>query len=140
MKVANGWLAFENAAAGTKGNLCTAGLLTQLVGGGCGIHPSLAGQAVLALAVEEAIQGYRPPPCRDHRRARRAGVRPGPPYEVHLVRSRRDPLARRPLDGASGRAAMARARRHVAQEGRRRSPSRLRGRPRRSQLTWKASQ
>lgn len=69
VKVADGWLAFENAAAGSKGNLCTAGLLTQLVGGGCGIHPSLAGQAVLALAVEEAIQGYRPspvsgpPPC-----------------------------------------------------------------------------
>ncbi len=70
VKVADGWRAFETAAAGSNGNLCAAGLLTQLVGGGCGIHPSLAGQAILALAVEEAIQSYRPstgsqpPPCR----------------------------------------------------------------------------
>ncbi len=61
VKVADGWRAFEAAAAGTNGNLCKSGLLTQLVGGGCGIHPSLSGQAVLALAVEEAIENYRPP-------------------------------------------------------------------------------
>lgn len=54
--VANGWSAFETAAAGSSGNLCAAGLLTQLTGGGCGIHPSVAGQAVLALAVEEALR------------------------------------------------------------------------------------
>jgi len=70
VKVADGWRAFETAAAGSSGNLCAAGLLTQLVGGGCGIHPSLAGQAVLALAVEEAVQSYhppaesQPPPCK----------------------------------------------------------------------------
>ena len=61
VKVADGWRAFETAAAGSSGDLCAAGLLTQLVGGGCGIHPSLAGQAILALAVEEAVQSYRPP-------------------------------------------------------------------------------
>jgi len=61
VKIANGWGAFEAAAAGSSGNLCAAGLLTQLVGGGCGIHPSLAGQAILALAVEEALENYRPP-------------------------------------------------------------------------------
>jgi lysophospholipase L1-like esterase len=61
VKVADGWRAFESAAAGSRGNLCTAGLLTQLDTGGCGIHPSLAGQALLALAVEEAVQNYRPP-------------------------------------------------------------------------------
>jgi lysophospholipase L1-like esterase len=61
VKVADGWRAFETAAAGSSGNLCAAGLLTQLVGDGCGIHPSLAGQALLALAVEEAVQNFRPP-------------------------------------------------------------------------------
>ena len=61
VKVADGWRAFETAAAGSSGDLCAAGLLTQLTGGGCGIHPSVAGQAVLALAVEDAIEGYRPP-------------------------------------------------------------------------------
>jgi lysophospholipase L1-like esterase len=55
--VANGWGAFESAAAGTNGNVCRAGLLTQLTSGGCGIHPSAAGQALLALAVEEAVRG-----------------------------------------------------------------------------------
>jgi lysophospholipase L1-like esterase len=54
--VANGWTAFAAASAGSSGNACVAGLLTQLVGGGCGIHPSVAGQAVLALAVEEALR------------------------------------------------------------------------------------
>lgn len=68
VKVADGWRAFESAAAGTRGNLCAAGLLTRLVAGGCGIHPSLSGQSLLALAVEEAVQNYRPP----------AGSRPPP--------------------------------------------------------------
>jgi lysophospholipase L1-like esterase len=51
----DGWGAFEAAAAGVGGRVCAAGLLTQLLSGGCGIHPSVAGQAVLALAVEEAV-------------------------------------------------------------------------------------
>jgi lysophospholipase L1-like esterase len=60
VSVANGWNAFETAAAGSSGNICAAGLLTTLVGGGCGIHPSVAGQAVLALAVEEALRSTTP--------------------------------------------------------------------------------
>jgi len=55
--IADGYGAFEAAAAQSGGNTCTAGLLTQLSGGGCGVHPSVAGQAVLALAVEQAIKG-----------------------------------------------------------------------------------
>ena len=54
---ADGYGAFEAAAAMSGGNSCAAGLLTQLSGGGCGVHPSLAGQAVLALALEQAIRG-----------------------------------------------------------------------------------
>lgn len=55
VQIANGYAAFEKAAAGSGGNTCTAGLLTQLSTGGCGVHPSAAGQAVLALAVERVI-------------------------------------------------------------------------------------
>jgi len=55
--IADGFSVFQNAALQSSGNTCQAGLLTQLTTGGCGIHPSVAGQALLALAVEEAIQG-----------------------------------------------------------------------------------
>jgi lysophospholipase L1-like esterase len=54
--IADGYGVLEAAAAQSGGNSCTAGLLTQLTGGGCGVHPSLAGQALLALAVEQAIR------------------------------------------------------------------------------------
>jgi len=54
--IADGYGAFRTAALQSGGNSCTAGLLTQLTGGGCGVHPSLAGQAVLALAIEKAIK------------------------------------------------------------------------------------
>ena len=57
VRIANGYGAFEKAASQSGGNTCTAGLLTQLTSGGCGVHPSAAGQAVLALAVERAIVG-----------------------------------------------------------------------------------
>lgn len=57
VRIADGYGAFEAAAVQSGGNSCTAGLLTQLTGGGCGVHPSLAGQALLALAVEQAIRG-----------------------------------------------------------------------------------
>jgi lysophospholipase L1-like esterase len=30
--------------------------LTRLTGGGCGIHPSAAGQALLAAAVEQVVK------------------------------------------------------------------------------------
>jgi len=53
--IANGYAAFEKAALQSGGDTCAAGLLTQLTGGGCGVHPSAAGQAVLALAVERVV-------------------------------------------------------------------------------------
>jgi lysophospholipase L1-like esterase len=55
--VANGFAGFQAAALHSGGNPCTAGLLT-MVGrpGDCGIHPSYAGQALLAQAVEQAIR------------------------------------------------------------------------------------
>jgi lysophospholipase L1-like esterase len=58
VQIADGYAAFQAAALQSGGNTCTAGLLTQLSGGGCGVHPSVAGQAVLALAVEEAMRTH----------------------------------------------------------------------------------
>jgi lysophospholipase L1-like esterase len=55
VKVANGYEAFRSAAAHSGRNPCKAGLLTQLTNGTCGIHPSAAGQDVLALAVERVL-------------------------------------------------------------------------------------
>ena len=54
--MADGFAAFRAAARQSGGDSCKAGLLTQLTTGGCGVHPSLAGQALLALAVEQAIR------------------------------------------------------------------------------------
>lgn len=54
--IADGFGQLEAGAAHSGGNSCTAGLLTQLsTGGPCGIHPSYAGQSLLAQAVEKAI-------------------------------------------------------------------------------------
>ncbi|HKP89776.1 MAG TPA: GDSL-type esterase/lipase family protein [Thermoleophilaceae bacterium] len=50
--VANGFEQFRRGSAKAGGSPCRAGLLTQLKGGGCGVHPSYAGQGLLALAVE----------------------------------------------------------------------------------------
>jgi lysophospholipase L1-like esterase len=57
VKVADGFAEWENAAAKSGGNSCTAGLLTQLTGATtpCGIHPTYAGQALLAQAVEKVL-------------------------------------------------------------------------------------
>jgi lysophospholipase L1-like esterase len=55
VKVANGYQAFRAASAHSGRNPCKAGLLTQLTNGTCGIHPSTAGQDVLALAVERVL-------------------------------------------------------------------------------------
>lgn len=55
VRVADGYGLLERAAAGVGGDTCKAGLLTFLSTGKCGIHPSAAGQALLALAVERAI-------------------------------------------------------------------------------------
>jgi lysophospholipase L1-like esterase len=41
---------------GAQGNTCKAGLLTQLSTGSCGVHPSYAGQAVLAQALIEGVR------------------------------------------------------------------------------------
>ena len=56
VQIADGFSVFQNAARQSSGQTCQAGLLTQLTTGGCGIHPSLAGQALLAQAVEEAMR------------------------------------------------------------------------------------
>ena len=55
VEIADGFGEWQAASVHSAGDPCTAGLLTQLSGGGCGIHPSLAGQALLAQAVEDAI-------------------------------------------------------------------------------------
>ena len=58
VEFADGFGQFGTAAAHSGGNSCTAGLLTQLSGASspCGIHPSYAGQSLLAQAVENAIR------------------------------------------------------------------------------------
>jgi lysophospholipase L1-like esterase len=55
--IANGYAELEAAALHSGGNTCVAGLLTQLGNPGtCGIHPSYAGQALLAQALEKVIK------------------------------------------------------------------------------------
>ncbi len=54
--VADGYGQLEAGSVHSGGNTCTAGLLTQLSTGGCGIHPSYAGQSLLAQALENAIK------------------------------------------------------------------------------------
>jgi lysophospholipase L1-like esterase len=55
VEIADGFAAFQQAAAAAGGDPCAAGLLTVLATGGCGIHPSFAGQQVLADAVERVV-------------------------------------------------------------------------------------
>lgn len=52
---ANGYGQFYQGSLYSGANPCTAGLLTQVRPRGCGVHPSYAGQSLLALAVERAI-------------------------------------------------------------------------------------
>ena len=55
--LANGFGTFRAAALHSGGHTCAAGLLTQLgTPGSCGIHPSYAGQALLAQALLRAIR------------------------------------------------------------------------------------
>lgn len=54
--VADGFGAFQAAALQSGGDTCAAGLLTVLSGGGCGIHPSVAGQQLLASALERVVR------------------------------------------------------------------------------------
>jgi lysophospholipase L1-like esterase len=57
VEIADGFGEFGAAAAHSGGNSCIAGLLTQLANAPapCGIHPSYAGQSLLAQALERVI-------------------------------------------------------------------------------------
>jgi lysophospholipase L1-like esterase len=55
VEFADSFGAFQQAALQAGGDTCAAGLLTTLTTGGCGIHPSVAGQELLAGAVERVI-------------------------------------------------------------------------------------
>lgn len=54
--VADGYGEFARADRHSGNDPCTAGLLTQVGGGHCGIHPSYAGQSLLAQALEKVIR------------------------------------------------------------------------------------
>ncbi|MBV9817420.1 MAG: SGNH/GDSL hydrolase family protein [Solirubrobacterales bacterium] len=54
--IADGYGEWQAATARAGGSSCTAGLLTQLRTGKCGIHPTYAGQALLAEALLKAIR------------------------------------------------------------------------------------
>jgi lysophospholipase L1-like esterase len=60
VEIADGYGAFEQAAQYSAGDSCAAGLLTRLFSGttftGCGVHPSVAGQALLAQTVEAVVK------------------------------------------------------------------------------------
>jgi lysophospholipase L1-like esterase len=55
--IADGYGELQTAAAHFGGSTCQAGLITELnnTPGTCGIHPSYAGQSLLALSLEKAI-------------------------------------------------------------------------------------
>ena len=53
--IADGFGEFQAGSVHSGNDTCTAGLLTQLSTGGCGVHPSYAGQSLLAQALEKAI-------------------------------------------------------------------------------------
>jgi lysophospholipase L1-like esterase len=54
--IADAYRTFARASAHSGNDSCTAGLLTQLGSPGtCGVHPSYAGQALLAQTLEQAI-------------------------------------------------------------------------------------
>lgn len=56
VELADAFGEFGAGALHSGGNSCTAGLLTQLSVGGCGVHPSYAGQALLAQSVAKVIK------------------------------------------------------------------------------------
>ncbi len=57
VRVANAYSSFAVASAHSGDDTCTAGLLTQLgAPGTCGVHPSVAGQTLLASTVANAIR------------------------------------------------------------------------------------
>src|SRR5205823_3218395 len=53
--VADGFGAFLAPSAPFGGDPCAAGLLIKLPGGGCDVHPTSAGQRLLAAAIAAAI-------------------------------------------------------------------------------------
>lgn len=55
VEVAGTYHAMAVASQHSGYNDCKAGLLTQLTGGTCGIHPTAAGQAILAQAVDATV-------------------------------------------------------------------------------------
>jgi lysophospholipase L1-like esterase len=55
VRIADAFGVFQRAAAQAGGKTCTAGLLTTLTTGGCGVHPSVAGQELLAGTVERVL-------------------------------------------------------------------------------------
>ena len=55
VQVADAFTAFGVASIPTGGNACTAGLLIPLPTGGCDIHPSAAGQALIAQTVLDLV-------------------------------------------------------------------------------------
>lgn len=55
VSIADGYGTFKRAAAQAGGDTCAAGLLTTLSTGGCGVHPSVAGQELLSGAVERVV-------------------------------------------------------------------------------------
>jgi lysophospholipase L1-like esterase len=59
-KVADGFAAFAGPSAAFGGSPCAAGLLIKLPDGTCNIHPSPAGQLLLAQAIEDVV-GALPP-------------------------------------------------------------------------------
>ncbi len=58
VQIADGFGLMRLAAntGGAQGNTCKAGLITQLSTGACGVHPSYAGQAILAQALIRSVR------------------------------------------------------------------------------------
>ena len=54
--IANGYTAFKSASKTATGSPCKAGLLIPVKTGGCNIHPTLKGHAVLATAILTALK------------------------------------------------------------------------------------
>jgi lysophospholipase L1-like esterase len=55
VKIANQFDAFQTATAQNSGDTCAAALVTVLTTGGCGVHPSVAGAALLAQTAERQV-------------------------------------------------------------------------------------
>jgi lysophospholipase L1-like esterase len=56
VEIADGYGQLRIAALHSGGDTCKAGLLTQLTTGKCGVHPSYAGQALLAQALMKGVR------------------------------------------------------------------------------------